>query len=108
MAGIPPLAGFFTKYFILLNAINHSIYFLSLVILLASTLSSYYYLNFIRYITFEKKNINNLFFFYDSSTKEVLYILSLSCFFLVFFFFFSTFLYKEIFFISLSAKYILQ
>jgi NADH-quinone oxidoreductase subunit N len=63
MAGVPPLAGFFSKLFILSNLINYSLYFVVLIVLIFSVISNYYYLNFIKYILFEKKKIINLFFF---------------------------------------------
>ena len=39
MAGIPPLAGFFIKYYILLSLINLSLYFTTFLILILSTIS---------------------------------------------------------------------
>jgi len=62
MIGIPPLAGFFTKLFILSSILNQSFYWIILIVLVFSTLSGYYYLNFIKYILFEKKKLINLFF----------------------------------------------
>lgn len=71
MAGIPPMAGFFTKYYILLNILNSSFFLLTLIILLFSTISSYYYLNFIKYICFEKKNLKSLYLFDIALSKEI-------------------------------------
>jgi NADH-quinone oxidoreductase subunit N len=62
MSGIPPTAGFFTKFSILLNSINYSYYWLILIILFSTTLSTYYYLTFIKYLLFEKKQLINLYF----------------------------------------------
>ena len=75
MAGIPPLAGFFTKYYILLNLINYSLYSISLIILLLSTLSCFYYLNFIKYLLFEKKKLNTLYFFDIQSLQGIIFII---------------------------------
>jgi NADH-quinone oxidoreductase subunit N len=63
IAGIPPLAGFFIKYYILLSLINLSLYSTTFLILLLSTISCYYYLNFIKYIKFEKKKLKALYYF---------------------------------------------
>ena len=75
MAGIPPLAGFFTKYFILLNLINYSLYSISFIVLLLSTLSCFYYLNFIKYLLFEKKKLNTLYFFDIQSLQGIIFII---------------------------------
>lgn len=75
MAGIPPLAGFFTKYYILLNLINYSLYSISFIILLLSTLSCFYYLNFIKYLLFEKKKLNTLYFFDIQSLQGIIFII---------------------------------
>ena len=75
MAGIPPLAGFFTKYYILLNLINYSLYSIRFIILLLSTLSCFYYLNFIKYLLFEKKKLNTLYFFDIQSLQGIIFII---------------------------------
>lgn len=48
MAGIPPLAGFFSKYLVLLSAINHHLYFVAFVAILFSVVASFYYIRLIR------------------------------------------------------------
>lgn len=53
MAGIPPLMGFFAKYFVLYSAIENGLYFLALVAILASVVSAAYYLRVIRVIHFD-------------------------------------------------------
>lgn len=53
MAGIPPLVGFFAKYFVLYSAIENGYYFLSFVGILASVVSAAYYLRIIRVIHFD-------------------------------------------------------
>jgi len=57
MAGIPPLAGFFTKFCILLHAISYNFYFITLIILISSLISAYYYLNFIKNMLFEQRKL---------------------------------------------------
>jgi len=80
MAGVPPLAGFFTKLFILSSVLNQSFYWIVIITLIFSTISSYYYLNFIKYILFENKKLINLFFFdinYFSTISYIIIILFL-------------------------------
>jgi len=48
IAGIPPLAGFFSKYLILLNAVNNEFYLLSFIAVMTSAISTFYYLRLIK------------------------------------------------------------
>lgn len=48
MAGIPPLVGFFGKYYLLLHAQEQELYSLVLIGLLTSLVSTYYYLRLIK------------------------------------------------------------
>jgi len=48
MAGIPPLAGFFGKYYLLLHAQEQELYSLVIIGLLTSLISTYYYLRVIK------------------------------------------------------------
>ncbi|MGL9725723.1 MAG: NADH-quinone oxidoreductase subunit N [Wolbachia sp.] len=54
MAGMPPLAGFFTKLFIFKGLINSSFIGLSLILVVVSVISCYYYLNIIKAMYFDK------------------------------------------------------
>lgn len=47
MAGIPPLAGFFAKYFILLNVIERGYILIAVIAILASLIGVYYYFKII-------------------------------------------------------------
>lgn len=54
MAGIPPLIGFFAKQQVLYS-VNHSgYYFISLIAILVSVISAYYYLKIVKVMHFEK------------------------------------------------------
>lgn len=53
MAGVPPLMGFFAKYAILYSAIHNGFYFISIVAILASVISSSYYLRIVRVLYFD-------------------------------------------------------
>lgn len=48
MAGIPPLAGFFGKYYLLLHAQEQGLFGLVIVGLATSLVSTYYYLRLIK------------------------------------------------------------
>ena len=48
IAGIPPLAGFFGKYYLLLHAQEQGLYGLVIAALITSLLSTYYYLRLIK------------------------------------------------------------
>ncbi|MDI9408423.1 MAG: NADH-quinone oxidoreductase subunit NuoN [Candidatus Pacebacteria bacterium] len=54
MAGIPPLAGFFGKYFIFLSAIDAGFYVLAVVGVLSSVVAAYYYLRIVKIIYFDE------------------------------------------------------
>jgi len=53
MAGIPPLAGFFTKLYVLGFAVEHNQLFMVVCALLSSLISSYYYIRVIKVLFFE-------------------------------------------------------
>jgi NADH-quinone oxidoreductase subunit N len=63
MAGLPPLGGFIGKLFIYLSAIEARLDFALIITLILSILSTYYYLNFIRYIFFENRTEYKLYYF---------------------------------------------
>jgi len=48
MAGIPPLAGFFSKYLVLLSAFHQQLYFVAFIAIMFSVIASFYYLRLIR------------------------------------------------------------
>nr|YP_010507901.1 NADH dehydrogenase subunit 2 [Phytophthora citricola]UXG56238.1 NADH dehydrogenase subunit 2 [Phytophthora citricola] len=54
LAGIPPLAGFFSKLFIFFSAIKNNYFSLVFFGIIISVLSSFYYLKIIKIIFFEK------------------------------------------------------
>jgi NADH-quinone oxidoreductase subunit N len=58
MAGIPPLAGFFGKYYLLLHAFESELYSLVIVGMFCSLVSTYYYLRIIKIMWFEKQPEN--------------------------------------------------
>jgi NADH-quinone oxidoreductase subunit N len=54
LAGIPPLAGFFAKYFVFLAAIKAGLYVLAVIGVLASVVGAYYYLLIIKTMYFDE------------------------------------------------------
>ncbi|NMG40021.1 NADH-quinone oxidoreductase subunit NuoN [Chelativorans sp. ZYF759] len=54
LAGIPPLAGFWGKWYVFLAAINAELYALAIIGVLASVVGAYYYLRIIKIMWFDK------------------------------------------------------
>ena len=54
MAGVPPLAGFFAKFYVFLAAINAGLYALAVIGVLASVVGAYYYLAIVKIMYFEE------------------------------------------------------
>jgi NADH-quinone oxidoreductase subunit N len=53
IAGVPPLAGFYSKYLILLQAINEGFYVVAFIAIMASCVASFYYLRIIKWMFFK-------------------------------------------------------
>ena len=53
LAGIPPLAGFFAKFYIFMSVIESSMYTLAIIGLLSTVVSAFYYLRIIKIIYFD-------------------------------------------------------
>ena len=54
LAGIPPLAGFFAKFFIFMAVIESEMYILAIVGLVTTVISSFYYIRIIKIMYFDK------------------------------------------------------
>ena len=54
LAGLPPLSGFFGKLYILVAAIESKLYLLSIIAVVTSIISAFYYLKIIKTIFFDK------------------------------------------------------
>lgn len=120
MAGIPPLAGFFGKYYLLISAFNSQLYFLVFIGLLTSLLSTYYYLSIIKKMLFENSSqsesinikhkyktfIKTKFHNWDLSfSRPLLYFIFLSMIsFLSFYTFFNNTIIKFIFLLISSSE----
>jgi NADH-quinone oxidoreductase subunit N len=55
LAGIPPMAGFFAKFYIFKSVLEQSMYFLAIVGLLSTVIAAFYYLRIIKIIYFDKE-----------------------------------------------------
>ena len=58
LAGIPPLAGFFAKFYVFKAVIEQSMYFLAIVGLLSTVIAAFYYLRIIKIIYFDETIVN--------------------------------------------------
>jgi NADH-quinone oxidoreductase subunit N len=54
LAGIPPLAGFFAKFYVFLAAIKAGLYTLAVIGVLSSVVGAYYYLSIIKIMYFDE------------------------------------------------------
>jgi len=84
MMGIPPFAGFFSKFFIIYSAVNGGYFGLALFAILLSTIGAFYYLRLIKIMCFDK---NDSFTITNTLSTSSTILLSLntviiSCFFL--------------------------
>ena len=82
LAGIPPLAGFFAKFYIFKAVLEQNMYALAIIGLLTTVISAFYYLRIIKTIYFEDKSIA----FDNVNNKVVQFTIFLSCTILISFF----------------------
>ena len=88
MAGIPPFAGFFGKFYIFIAAIKSNFVFIAILGVLASVISAYYYLNIIKIMYFDEPKNN----FQLILSKKAALILCFSIIFISFFILYPSFL----------------
>jgi NADH-quinone oxidoreductase subunit N len=93
LAGVPPLAGFFGKFFIFLNSLSLNFIFLTLFGLFVSLASCFYYLRIIKFLTFN--NTKN-FIFLSNIDKISSYLISVGIVFNCCFIFLVPFFYNFI------------
>ena len=79
LAGIPPLAGFFAKFYIFKSVLEQSMFFLAIVGLLSTVIAAFYYLRLIKIIYFDKEkekyDTNHSLWLRFSLTLSTLFIL---------------------------------
>jgi NADH-quinone oxidoreductase subunit N len=54
LAGIPPLAGFFAKFYVFLAAIEAGLYVLAVIGVITSVIGAYYYLAIVKVMYFDE------------------------------------------------------
>ncbi len=84
LAGIPPLAGFFAKYFVFVAAIEANLFALAVIGVLASVVGAYYYLRIIKIMWFDEPAEDFL-----PMTGELKVVLGISGVFVAFFYLFA-------------------
>lgn len=84
LAGIPPLAGFFAKYFVFVAAIEANLFALAVIGVLASVVGAYYYLRIIKIMWFDEAVEDFL-----PMTGELKVVLAVSGSFVAFFYLFA-------------------
>jgi NADH-quinone oxidoreductase subunit N len=82
LAGIPPLAGFFAKFYVFMSVIESGMYTLAVIGLLSTVISAFYYLRIIKIIYFDESES----LFDKIKDLKITGTLFLSCLILVLFF----------------------
>ena len=82
IAGIPPLAGFYSKAYLFFAAMISSMYLLAIVGVLTSVISCFYYIRVIKIMYFEKPKSYCSF---SRITKQNSLVLGFTLFFIIFF-----------------------
>lgn len=90
IAGIPPLVGFFAKIGVFLSVLHAKYYFVSLLAVLCSVVSTFYYIRIIKILYFENLLVGKL--YYPLTSSKTL-VFSVIIFFLIFLFLNPTILY---------------
>ena len=83
MAGVPPLAGFFSKLYVFFAAVESSMYLIVIIGVLTSCIGAYYYIRLIKVMFFEKTNNWTL---YNPIDREKSLVLAATFFVILFFF----------------------
>jgi len=88
LAGIPPLGGFFAKFYIFMSVVENEMYALAIIGLLSTVISAFYYLKIIKIIYFDDLKSP----FDDVKDVNISGTLILSCLILITFFLYPSFL----------------
>jgi NADH-quinone oxidoreductase subunit N len=85
IGGLPPFGGFYTKYFILVDLANNSLFFIIFLMLILSIVSTFYYIRIIKIIFFNKELLDNKTEFYYKNQNNVVNVTSGSNFVVIYF-----------------------
>src|SRR6184192_266394 len=73
LAGVPPLAGFFAKFYVFLAAIKAGLYALAVIGVLASVVGAYYYLMIVKAMYFDEPKAS-----FEPMTQELRFVLGVT------------------------------
>jgi len=88
IAGVPPLAGFFIKFFVFFSAIDSHLFLVSIIVVCFSVISCFYYLRMVKticYTTIFKKNSFKTYYFFSDLSKAQSFLISINLFVVSFF-----------------------
>ena len=88
LAGIPPLGGFFAKFYIFMSVVENGMYTLAIIGLLTTVISAFYYLKIIKIIYFDESKIS----FDQVKNFNITSTITISCLILLTFFIYPSFL----------------
>lgn len=77
LIGLPPLAGFLSKAYILILLVQNNLYSISIFIVIMSVITSVYYLRLIKIVFFNKENWNNTIALNSESSLLIIYAITL-------------------------------
>lgn len=100
IAGIPPLVGFFAKIGVFLSVLHAKYYFVALLALLCSVISTFYYIRIIKLLYFENLLVGKLYWPITTSKTS---LFSISTFLLLFLFINPTSLYLVVYKVILCS-----
>ncbi len=84
MAGIPPFAGFFAKFYIFVSAVESDFLFLAIIGVIFSVISAFYYLKIIKIMYMENQDDSSTF---ELDNRMLLFLIVVSIAMLIFIFF---------------------
>jgi len=88
IAGIPPLAGFYSKAFLFFAALSSNLYLLAVIGVLTSVVSCFYYIRVVKIMYFENPKYKQNWLSFSQIPKESSLVVGLSFFFILFFVFY--------------------
>jgi len=77
MASIPPLAGFYAKFYLFSAALDKGLLMLTILAVIASTISAFYYIRVVKVIYFDEQLLSSNFVYSSNEIKVIFTILVL-------------------------------